>query len=347
MKVLVVDDSVIYRRVLEDIVKGLAFVEQVDSAANGGEALAKAYTSQPDVITLDVEMPDISGLQVLRALHATNHKAAVVVISAHTDAGTRMAIEAMELGALDVVVKPTGLSGKDAIRELSLRLRPIMQAVAMARGMESGGQAVRTTAPATASGVVRPPEIIAMGASTGGPAALSRILRHLPGDLPIPVVVAVHMPVGFTRQLAKSLDIRCAARVVEASNGLGLRPRTIYVAPAGRHLRLSRAFGMGGTRVVLSDDPPVHQCRPSVDVLFQSVAQVYGARSLGVLLTGMGRDGAEGLSAMKARGARTMAQDEHSSVVWGMPRVAIEAGTVDVVGSPEELVTYLLAAMKA
>jgi two-component system chemotaxis response regulator CheB len=344
MKVLVVDDSAIYRRVLEDIVGAVAFVERVEVAGNGNEALAKAFTFQPDLITLDMEMPDISGMQVLRALKAAGHRAAVVVVSAHTDAGTRLAVEAMQLGAADVLVKPQGLSGRDAIQALTQRLRPIVQGLSRTKGATRPEPVPLETAPSRRGS--EGCEIIAMGASTGGPAVLSSILQHLPGDLRIPVVITVHMPAGFTAHLAASLGKRCAARVIEAQDGDRLAPRTIYLAPAGRHMRVTKALATGPC-LGMDDSPPRHGCRPSVDVLFHSVAESYGPSALGVLLTGMGRDGAEGLAAMRRRGARTIAQDEQSCVVWGMPRAAVEAGAVDVVASPDEIVTYLLAAMKA
>ncbi len=341
MKVLVVDDSAIYRRVIEDIVKGIAVVGHVAVASNGNEALAKAFTQQPDLITLDMEMPDISGLQVLRALRAASHRARVVVISAHTEAGTRLAIEALELGAVDVLPKPLGLSGRQAIEELSRQLRPIVQGVAMTRGAAAPAfRPATTTSPRFDDGAC---EIIALGASTGGPQALSTMMQLLPADFPVPILVAVHMPPGFTAHLAASLNKRCALRVLEATDGEPLLPGTINIAPAGRHLRV-RPSHVRGPHLTLGDDPPVHGCRPSVDVLFHSVAQTSGSKALGALLTGMGRDGAAGLGSIKHCGGRTLAQDEPSCVVYGMPRAAVEAGVVDAVGSPEELVTYLLAA---
>ncbi len=344
MKVLIVDDSALYRKVLGDIIGGFDFVQDVETASNGNLGLAKAFGSQPDIITLDLEMPDVSGLQVLQALQAAKHKAAVVMVSAHTEVGAALSVRSLELGAAAVILKPVGKQGDDAIRALRNQLRPVLEGLARRQDTSAGPE----PPPASrAGGVTRPepPELIAMGASTGGPAVLSKMIQQLPGDLPVPVLITVHMPEGFTARLASSLDLRCACRVVEATQGAPLQPRTVYLAPGGKHMRVGRTMGMGRPRIELGEEAPEHGCRPSVDQLFRSVAEVYGPKAIGILLTGMGRDGAEGLAMMKATGARTMAQDQDSCVVFGMPRAAIERGAVDVVASPDELITYMLAAL--
>ncbi len=342
MKVLIVDDSAVYRKVLGDIIGGFDFVERVETAPNGNLGLAKAFGTQPDVITLDVEMPDISGLQVLQSLQAAKHSAHVVMVSAHTEVGAALSVRCLELGAAAVVLKPTNQHGQAAIESLANQLQPLLEGL-----LQRGNGAVSTNVHRTQPGA-RPaaPAVIAIGASTGGPAVLSKMVTRIPGDLSVPVLITVHMPAGFTAKMAASLDARCAARVVEATHGAVLRPRTLYLAPGGRHLRVSRNVGLGPPRIELGDEPPEHGCRPAVDQLFRSVAEVFGPRAVGVLLTGMGRDGAQGLGMMKATGARTLAQDQESCVVFGMPRAAIEAGVVDVVAAPEELVTYMLAALE-
>jgi two-component system chemotaxis response regulator CheB len=345
MKVLIVDDSALYRKVLGDIVRGLDFVHDVETAANGNLGLAKAFGLQPDIITLDLEMPDVSGLQVLQALQAAKHKAAVIMVSAHTEVGADLSVRSLELGAVAVILKPTNKQGDAAIRALRNQLSPVIQGLATRAQSIAPGEDNLPTMPSRRIQAERP-EVLAIGASTGGPAVLAKMIQQLPGDLPVPVMITVHMPEGFTARLAKSLDMRCASRVVEAAHNMRLEPRTVYLAPGGKHMRVARNLGMGRPRIELGEEPPEHGCRPSVDQLFRSVAEVYGPRAIGVILTGMGRDGAAGLAMMKATGARTLAQDEDSCVVFGMPKAAIQRGAVDVTGPPAELMTYILAALK-
>ncbi len=345
MKVLIVDDSALYRKVLGDIVGDFDFVTQVEHAPNGNLGLAKAFGGQPDVITLDLEMPDISGLQVLQALQAAKHGAHVVMVSAHTEVGAELSVRCLQLGAAAVILKPTTQYGDAAIQHLRAQLHPVLEGLA---GRRSGNEATAVSATTRARrGRPQPPAVVAIGASTGGPAVLSTMVTQIPGDLPVPILVTVHMPAGFTAKLAASLNRRCAARVVEAVHGEPLRPRTLYLAPGGQHMRVARTIGGGPPCIELWDGPPEHGCRPAVDPLFRSVAEIFGPRAVGVLLTGMGRDGAAGLGMMKATGARTMAQDRDSCVVFGMPRAAIEAGAADVVAAPPEIMTYLLAALEA
>ena len=346
LKVLVVDDSFIYRKTLHELVSGLPFVTRADVARDGGTALERAAALAPDVITLDIDMPDMSGLEVLRRLRSSGSAASVVIVSAYTTEGSKLAAKALELGAVDVVPKPTSQSGEDRLRELETALAPILAALA--------GKAQRPPAlsfeslPAVKPNVsTRPPRVVAIGASTGGPAALSEVLGSLRGDLPVPVVVALHMPHGFTHQLAEALDRRSAPQVREGRDGERLRPGTVYLAPGGSQMRVERPEEGGAPEVVVTDDPPERNCKPSVDYLFRSVAEAYGRRTLGVILTGMGDDGARGLSQLKRLGARVVAQDKESSVVFGMPGAAIAAGVVDDVVPLADIARHIEALLSA
>ncbi len=347
VRVLVVDDSVIYRQILRQLVSGLPYVARTEVARDGRTGLKKAIALDPDIITLDIEMPDISGLEVLRRLRVRGSTAAVVIVSSYTQEGSRLAVRALELGAVAVVAKPTGGSGDDRVEALQRELEPILDGLAgrmppaPTLSLEAPPSTPSFPALEAPAGLAGPaprqrPEIVVIGASTGGPSALMEVLRDLPADLPVPVAVALHMPEGFTQQLADLLDRRTALTVVEGRTGETLRPATVYLAPGGGHMRVARPAGGGLPRLEVTDDPPENNCRPSVDYLFRSVAQVYGGRAVGVILTGMGVDGTRGLRRLRRQGARVVAQDRETSTVFGMPGAAIEAGVVDdVVALPD------------
>ena len=328
---LVVDDSVVYRQLLQRLLSAEDLVARVDVAPDGPAALALADKLRPDVVTLDIEMPGMSGLEVLRRMRAAGHPAAAVIVSAYTPEGSRLAAKALELGAVGVVAKPAAGSGGDRVAALRRELVPILEGLAGQPPL--GGTpspSGRLTAPPR-SGVAGPPEVVAIGASTGGPAALMEVLGGVRADLPVPVVVALHLPRGFTGQLVLSLDRRAGPTVVEGRSGEPLEPGRVYLAPGGTQMRVACRPGDGAAVIEGTDDPPENNCKPSVDYLFRSVAEVYEGRSLGVILTGMGTDGTVGLARMRRQGAGVIAQDEASSVVFGMPGSAVRAGIVDEV----------------
>lgn len=344
MKVLIVDDSLLYRRILQDIVSDLPFVAAVETAGTGAEALDKAAAWSPDVITLDVDMPDMSGIRVLRELKLRDCPASVVMVSALTGEGTGVAVLATELGAVDVIAKPRSASPEAARAEVARQIHFVLRGLAMRRpGAMPLPPVSLPQARVTRNLPARRPDVVAIGASTGGPAALISFVERLPRDFGIPVVVTLHLADGFTRPFAEALDRRGGIHVAEAEDGIPLLPCTVYLSPGGRQTGIVRAPGEPVTRFTVNDSPPENGCLPSVDYLLRSVAAAFGGRAVGVILTGMGRDGVEGLRRMKAEGAYTIAQDEESCVVFGMPAAAIRAGLVDFVAAPADIVSHIVA----
>lgn len=335
LQVMVVDDSAVARQVLSAVL-GAAGMD-VRVAPDPFFAMKKLEQATPDVLVLDLEMPRMDGLTFLKQLQRGS-RIPVVICSGTTGGHGQKAILALEHGAIEVVTKP-----KTAVREFlfesSVMLIDAVTAAAATRPKlaiprpSSAPRGLRLAAAA------RQRELIAIGASTGGPEALRVILSALPKDAP-PVVVAQHMPAGFTRAFAAMLDRECAIEVREAVAGDLLRPGLALIAPGGRHLTLKRAAGH--LLADLSGGPLVSRHRPSVDVLFDSVARELGGRAVGVLLTGMGDDGARGLAALHAAGAATLAQDEASSVVYGMPKAAVDLGAARDVCALEDMADTIL-----
>jgi two-component system, chemotaxis family, protein-glutamate methylesterase/glutaminase len=359
MRVLVADDTVTYRSIVSRALEGVPGVEVVGVAADGRIALQKIERLHPDLLTLDLEMPEIGGLEVLRRLRESGEDVGVIMLSAFTTEGAEVTLQALQMGAFDFVVKPTGGSpeanAETLRRQLALRIeafarardiRTILraplpgnaaEAAPAAAGRAVGDGALRpphdATTPVHASighwaGIERP-QVVALGISTGGPQALMHMLPQLPADLAAPVLVVQHMPPMFTRSLADDLDGRCALRVFEATDGQPVVPGAILIAPGGRQMKVERADGSLVVRV--TDDPPVNSCQPSVDYLFRSVASVCGGRAIGVLMTGMGSDGAAGCRLLHRQGASLLAQNEASCVVFGMPREPIHEGIAKAV----------------
>jgi two-component system, chemotaxis family, protein-glutamate methylesterase/glutaminase len=328
----------------------------VGAAADGKIALQKVELLRPDLLTLDLEMPNIDGLEVLRRLRASGSDVGVIMLSAFTTEGAHVTLEALKMGAFDFVVKPSRGDLATNAEMLRRQLAQRIEAFGVAREIRSilhsrspsiapeasrapaAGYAPapdargRTTGypPVTASPSVvdRPSvdkfEVIALGVSTGGPQALMNMLPQLPADLAVPVLIVQHMPPVFTRSLADDLNSHCALRVCEAANGQAIMPGTIFIAPGGKQMKVELVDGW--PVVCLTDDPPVNSCRPSVDYLFRSVADVYGGRAISVLMTGMGNDGAAGCRLLHRLGAPILAQNEASCVVFGMPREPIMEG---------------------
>jgi len=327
LRVLVADDSLAFRSILVDSLKKLPAARIVALAANGQEAIDKFDDCSPDVITLDVEMPVLDGFQVLERLRPRLGQTAVIMVSAMTRRSAGATIRALELGAFSFITKPEE-SSPDKNREiLRQQLSAVFDAIAAKR-------APAEAAPPLASPTLRKnaaqPKIIGIGTSTGGPHALAEVLPHLPGNLSVPVVLVQHMPPLFTASLAETLAAKCAVKVVQADHGMLLQAGTVYIAPGGRHLRVVEDGPATPKRIELTMDPPEHFCRPSVDYMFRSLAATYRANAVGVILTGMGQDGAQGLLAMRQAGATTIGQDAATCTVYGMPREAYQVGAVEV-----------------
>lgn len=328
VKVFLVDDSAVIWAVIGRQLRERFGFEIVGTATDGREALRKIPGARPDVVVMDVEMPVLDGLGTLRELMATN-PVPVVMFSAHTQAGSKATIEALALGAVDFVPKPARISEMSAIVvELAAKIKAAA-GVSLRRTMTQ--VAPIRPCPLTARVPDRFPKrrtgLVVIGCSTGGPNALRVLLPGLPADLPAAVVVVQHMPAGFTASLAEHLNILCAFEVRHAADNDPVVPGRALIAPAGKAFRLQR--GPGGIRVKVSEDAtplPPGGFRPSVDEVMTQAATLYGDRAMGVLLTGMGRDGAEGMKVIGSKNGHTIAQDEGSCVVYGMSRAAVKNG---------------------
>jgi two-component system chemotaxis response regulator CheB len=327
IRVLIVDDSAIVRRALSDIVNAQPDLEVCGTASDPFVARDKILALNPDVLTLDIEMPRMDGLTFLKKL-MRYRPMPVVVISSLGQASSRAAIEALQCGAVDVVAKP---GGPYSVTELRTQLAEKLRAAACAHlrcsaGAQSPAPVRAAAPPAGPQPNRRVPSIIAIGASTGGVEALRSVLVELPAEMP-PIVIVQHIPAVFSAEFARRLDSTCKLRVKEAADGDPLSPGWVHIAPGNFHMRVRNTGG--AWKAVVGDGPQVHFQRPAVDILFESVAQEAGRSAVGVILTGMGADGAAGLLKMKQAGASTIAQNEASCVVFGMPREAIRAGAVD------------------
>jgi two-component system chemotaxis response regulator CheB len=366
LRILVADDSSVFRRAITDALASIPDVKVVGSAPNGKIALQKVLDLKPDLLTLDMEMPELDGLAVLDALKRAGSTTSVMVISAVTLRGGQLTMQALEKGAFDFFTKPQGKDAAECkammVRELAPRLRalahrrqireilrPGVHGVSSSAPTLSVFSSLTTASPATRESVARVPtsrpEIVLIGVSTGGPAALTRLLPLLPKDLGVPIAVVQHMPPIFTQSLAESLSSKCNLRVREATDGDKFEPGLVLIAPGGRHMRLA-ACPDAVARAQITDDPPENNCRPAVDYLFRSAANGFPGRAMAVILTGMGNDGTLGLRLLKRHGCFSIAQDEATSVVFGMPKSAIEAGVVDVVLPLDTIAAKILATVK-
>lgn len=338
IRVLVVDDSAVARRVIGGVLDAEAEIE-VMTARNGLVALERVLAFEPDVVVLDVDMPELDGLATLKRLKERWPELPVIMCSALTTQGGAATLDALALGAADYVTKPSGTTGLDASRDrLRAELVPRVRAVARCRRPVRPGAARPVPTPAAPvpprrrgpeRGPRPKPAVVVVGVSTGGPQALVEVVPALPGDLAVPVLVVQHMPPVFTRLLAERLDAKSPLQVVEAEAGMCPRAGTVYVAPGDHHMRV--AGGADGVRITLDQEPPENSCRPAVDPLFRSAAEHWGPATLAVVLTGMGRDGCRGAEAVVEAGGRVIAQDEATSVVWGMPGTVVRAGLAEVV----------------
>jgi two-component system chemotaxis response regulator CheB len=339
ISVLVVDDSALVRRVVTDALAEDPEIQVVGTAANGRLALAKIEQLAPDLVTLDIEMPEMDGLETLRALRRTSPKLPVIMFSTLTEVGAAATLTALALGASDYVTKPSNTGSFAASRrnvqdQLIPRIHALCKkAVVLARPL-----AAPITAPARPRAARI--DLVAVGCSTGGPDALTKVVTGLPAVFPVPIVVVQHMPAVFTRMFAQRLDRTVAMRVVEAGDGMPLEPGTVYIAPGDQHLEVVRRGVTIQTR--LTQGPPENFCRPAVDVLFRSVARVYGGAVLALVLTGMGHDGQHGCEPLRAAGAHIVAQDQATSVVWGMPGSVVAAGLADSVLALDRLAPHLV-----
>jgi two-component system chemotaxis response regulator CheB len=335
IRVLVVDDSAAIRRIVSDAINQDPDLELAGTAPNGKIALEQLSRNKFDAITLDVEMPELDGLQTLKAIRQTHRTLPVIMFSALTERGARTTIEALTAGANDYLCK-TGDGAMNAVDRVRAELIPRVKAlVAKARAWQSPATVGAASPVATAARISLAParssrvEIIAIGVSTGGPQALGELLPRLPANLGVPVLIVQHMPALFTRMLAERLASQSKVRVEEARSGQSPEAGLVLIAPGDYHMVLGKEIGT--PRLSLNQHPHENGCRPAVDPMFRSVADVYGDRVLGLILTGMGVDGLRGAEAIRSKGGRIWAQDEQSSVVWGMAGAVSRASLAEQV----------------
>ena len=346
VRVLVVDDSALMRKLIPQILETDTSIQVVGTAMDGNFGLKKIDDLKPQVITLDLEMPGMGGLDMLKEI-MRRHRIPVIVVSSHSTQGASVTLKALSLGAFDFVAKPSDVSLR--MQEVGQELISKIKAAAQSRGIPIHA-AVDFPAPvprqkAKPGEKKAPTKIVAIGISTGGPQSLQYLLAQLPRDFPGSIVVVQHMPEGFTEMFARRLDECCALHVKEAQSGDLLLAGRVLICPGSRHLKVKRL--PLGDIAILSDDPRVNGHRPSADVMFKSAAEEFGQRALGVLMTGMGEDGAHGLGLIKAAGGMTIAQGEQSCVVFGMPKAAIERGHAMRVVELEALASTLQAQCRA
>lgn len=329
-RVLVVDDAVVVRRIVTDALGADPDLEVVGTAPNGRIALAKIPQLNPDIITLDVEMPEMDGLETLVELRKRYPELPVIMFSTLTERGTKVAMDALLRGANDYVTKPANVgSVAEAIQRIREQLVPKIHALCGKVTVAAPSSPVARRSPRRSTALAGRVEAVVIGVSTGGPNALSELLPQLPAHLRVPVVVVQHMPPMFTRLLAERLDSRCHLTVHEAVHGQPITAGNVYIAPGDHHLEVRKR----GTALVagLTQAPPENSCRPSADVLFRSAVGVLGGGLLAVVLTGMGHDGRRGAEEVHEVGGRILVQDEATSVVWGMPGSVVSAGIADEV----------------
>jgi len=334
-RILIVDDSAVMRSLLRSVVCADESLDVAGTAADGESALMAIETLRPDLILLDVEMPVMDGLVTLRQLRARGHRMPVIMCSSHTQRGAQVTIEALACGASDYVTKPAGQASREAaIRALALDLAPRIHALTSRlepQPLSLSAARIPLTLPLPPAHKPQPvssaPAVLAIGVSTGGPAALEVLLPALPANFPLPVLIVQHMPELFTKLFAQRLDGHCRLRAREAAEGDAVRAGTIYIARGNWHMEVLAASRLGQPPTLhLNQGPLENHCRPAVDALFRSVAAVYGSGVLALVLTGMGSDGLIGCRAIREHGGSVLAQDEASSTVWGMPGAVANAG---------------------
>lgn len=339
IRVLIVDDSVVVRRIVTGMLSSDPAIEVVGTASNGRIALARLQGLNPDAIVLDVEMPEMDGLATLAALRKTHARLPVIMFSTLTERGASATLDALSLGASDYVTKPSSIATAASLETVRQQLIGKLKLFCSwpTESAAQAGRSVKSAPPAALAPPAhrKPAEVIAIGVSTGGPNALAELMPGFPADLAVPLLIVQHMPPIFTRLLAERLAARSRIPIVEAENGQLVRPGQAYLAPGDFHLVVERA----GDRVHLrtNQEPPENWCRPAADVLFRSVASVYRGGALAVVMTGMGQDGLRGCEEIRRAGGQVLAQDEASSVVWGMPGFVVRAGLADRVAPLGEL----------
>jgi two-component system chemotaxis response regulator CheB len=343
IRILVVDDSIVIRRVLSEALASDPAVEIVGTASDGRLALAKIPQLSPDLITLDVEMPNMTGLETVKEIRKLRPHLPIIMFSTLTERGAATTLDALALGASDYVTKPSNTGSLDlTMLRIREELLPKIKALCRNRAADKRTPVAPALPPKKIAIAERGRahiEILAIGTSTGGPNALAEVIPAIPVDFPIPIVIVQHMPPLFTRMLAERLDKDSAISVHEGEPGRKLEPGHAWIAPGDYHMVLERRAA--GVHLAMNRNAPENSCRPAVDVLFRSVAATFGANTLAVVLTGMGSDGVLGSQAVREKGGRVYVQDEASSVVWGMPGQTAAAGFADNIFPLHDIATEI------
>ncbi len=363
MRVIVVDDTIVFRKIISDALEEIPGMEVVGKAGNGKIALMRIKDLQPDFITLDIEMPEMNGIEVLEVIKREKIDVGVIVLSAQTVKGGDMTIKALQLGAFDFITKPESGTAAENRAVIKETLSPIINAwekkniwkqkyknekkpapvsiqdAVLSKTTVAGNKPAAYT-PASLPDLgayirkmpfLKKPQIVVIGVSTGGPAALAEMLPKIPAEIGIPILIVQHMPPLFTRSLARSLDAKCKMTVKEAEEGEKLVSGTAYIAPGGKQMKIAASAGGKDHLLRITDDPPENNCKPAVDYMFRSVVSHFPGRITAVVMTGMGSDGTTGMRLIRRHGGITIAQDEKSSVVYGMPMEVVKAGVADLV----------------
>lgn len=335
IKVIVVDDSALMRKIISDMINSQEEMEVIDTAKNGEELLIKIARRVPDVITLDIEMPKLNGIQTLKELKKININIPVIMLSSISKSGTESTMDCLELGAFDFIAKPSGAISLDIntvkdelVEKIKMAFMKSEVKTSLApqkRSIPNTETFIRSTA-RVGNTLEHNIEAVVIGASTGGPKALYMVITALPSNIGVPILVVQHMPVGFTKAFADRLNSNSKLKVKEATDGEIIEKNVVYIAPGGFHMEVGK-----GNRIQLTTEATIWGVRPAVDKLFISATKVYGSRLLSVILTGMGRDGAKGTSDIKDNGGITIAEHQSTCVIYGMPKAAFETGKVDEV----------------
>ncbi len=370
IRALVVDDTIVYRKAVSDVLTEIPGVEVVGVAHNGKIAVSKIESLKPDLLTLDIEMPQMNGIEVLEYIQKKQHNVSAIMVSTLTSEGGDMTMKALELGAYDFILKPSTTNITESKRYLQDNLKPLIKAFIsgrttvgaihsratvrspVKRPLQTPGKIQRQThilPPGTAGKKAHRhsrSEIVAIGISTGGPNALAKMMPMLPADINVPIVIVQHMPPVFTRSLAKSLNAKCKITVKEASDREPLQPNVAYIAPGGKQMKLVASADGMHRLIRITDDPPENSCKPAADYLFRSVADYYVGRATVVIMTGMGSDGTKGITMLSQKGAYAIGQDEATCVVYGMPKAPAELGLLDKVAPLDKIAAEIVKTLK-